>query len=141
MRLVLDAAAFVAALRSDAGASRRLLIASIEGRVRPLASVPLLIEYEAVATRAEHPEHAGLSAADVGAILDAVAAVALPVRLAFLWRPVLRDADDDMVLETAVNGQADVIATFNVRDFEGAAKGLGLRILSPGQALAEIERQ
>jgi hypothetical protein len=34
-------------------------------------------------------------------LLDAVAAIAEPVRLDFLWRPFLSDASDDMVLETA----------------------------------------
>jgi hypothetical protein len=48
-----------------------------------------------------------LSARDVAVLLDAVAAVAEPVKLAFLWRPTLPDADDDMVLETAVNGRAE----------------------------------
>jgi hypothetical protein len=43
--------------------------------------------------------------------------VAEPVRLSFLWRPTLRDPDDDMVLEAAVNGRADAIVTFNHRDF------------------------
>jgi len=54
---------------------------------------------------------------DVGLdeLLDAVAAVAEPVRLAFLWRAILSDADDDMVLETAMNGQAGSIVTFNRR--------------------------
>jgi hypothetical protein len=48
--------------------------------------------------------------------LDAVAAVAERVILAFLWRPLLPDIDDDMVLETAANGRADGIVTFNRRE-------------------------
>ncbi|MGH6827872.1 MAG: PIN domain-containing protein, partial [Rhizomicrobium sp.] len=97
MRLVRDTAAMVAAIRSDAGASRRLLQAALERQrgMTLLVSVPLLIEYEAVMTRTEHLKAARLSAADVGVLLDAVAAVAEPVRLAFLWRPTLPDADDD----------------------------------------------
>jgi hypothetical protein len=57
---------------------------------------PLLIEYEAVMTRAEHLKAAGLSAADVEMLLGAVGAAAEPVRLAYLWRPTLPDADDNM---------------------------------------------
>ena len=98
MRLVLDTAAMLAAIRGDAGASRWLLRSILERRrdLTLLVSVPLLIEYEAVMTRAEHLKAAGLSVADVGVLLDAVAAVAEPVRLAYLWRPTLPDADDDM---------------------------------------------
>ena len=33
-----------------------------------------------------------------------------PVRIHYLWRPQLRDPEDEMVLETAVNGRADAIA-------------------------------
>ena len=79
-----------------------------------LASVPLLIEYQAVMSRREHLAASRLSAADVEALLDAVAAVAEPVLLVFLWRPALPDPDDDMVLETGVNGRANAIVTFNV---------------------------
>ena len=57
---------------------------------------------------------------DVHALIRA-ASVAEPVRLAFLWRPMLRDADDDMVLEAAINGKADAIVTFNRRDFAPAS--------------------
>jgi hypothetical protein len=48
---------------------------------------------------------ARISVGDIDDLLDAVAAVAEPARLNFLWRPVLSDVDDDMVLETAVNGR------------------------------------
>src|SRR5712691_5628297 len=101
MRLVLDTATMVSAIRSDVGASRRLLVAALEGhQIALLVSVPLLIEYQAVMTRPEHLRAARLSSREVETLLDAVAAVAEPVRLAFLWRPTLPDADDDMVLET-----------------------------------------
>lgn len=128
----------VAAIRSDAGASRRLLVAALERRLRILASVPLMIEYQAVMTRPEHLQASGLAAQEVGLLLDAVAAVAMPVHLAFLWRPATRDPDDDMVLETAVNGRADPIVTFNVRDFETVARRFGIEVLLPGVALRRL---
>jgi hypothetical protein len=77
--------------------------------------------------------------ADVDVLLDAVAAVAEPVRLAYLWRPTLPDMDDDMVLEVAVNGRAEGIVTFNLRDFGAAAEQFGLRVLSPGDAVRQWE--
>lgn len=139
MRLILDTATVVAAIRSDAGASRRLLVAALEKRLTLIASVPLMIEYEAVMTRPEHLETSGLSVEDVNALLDAVAAVAEPVRLAFLWRPMVRDPDDDMVLEAAVNGNAQAIVTFNIRDFGKAASHFGIDVISPGEAWKRME--
>ena len=139
MRLVLDTATMVAAIRSDAGASQRLLVAALKRRFVLLASVPLMIEYQAVMSRPEHLHASGLSEEDVNVLLDSVAAVAEPVRLAFLWRPALRDPDDDMVLEAAVNGRADAIATFNVRDFGGVSARFGIEVLTPGEAWRRLE--
>ena len=139
MRLVLDTATMVAAIRSNSGASNRLLRAALERRLTMLVSTSLLIEYEAVMTRAEHVEASGLAVEEVSAVLDAVAAVAEPVRLAFHWRPALRDPDDDMVLEAAANGQAEAIVTFNKRDFAAVSERFGVEVLSPGEALRKLE--
>jgi predicted nucleic acid-binding protein len=76
---------------------------------------------------------------DVGALLDAVVLVAEPVRLAFLWRPRLRDPDDDMVLEAAVNGWADRLVTFNLRHFATAGAEFGVTVCPPGEALQAME--
>lgn len=103
-----------------------------------LASVPLFAEYEAVMTRAEHLAAAGVSESDVVNLLDAFAAVLQPVEIAYLWRPQLRDPDDDMVLEAAANGRADAIVTFNMRDFIDAAKLFGVDVLSPADALRRL---
>jgi putative PIN family toxin of toxin-antitoxin system len=111
----------------------------LERRLTMLVSTSLLIEYEAVMTRAEHLEASGLTVEEVSAVLDAVAAVAEPVRLAFHWRPALRDPDDDMVLEAAANGQAEAIVTFNKRDFATVAERFGVEILLPREALRNLE--
>jgi putative PIN family toxin of toxin-antitoxin system len=141
MRVVLDTAVMVVAIRSGSGASRRLLEMALrrEG-LTLLVSVPLLIEYEAVMTPPEHLTVAGLTASEVSRLLDAIAAIAEPVTLAFLWRPLLPDADDDMVLETAMNGGAEAMVTFNHRDFTPAARRLGLPVLLPGELLIRLER-
>ena len=81
-RVALDTNVLVAALRSDRGASRRLLLGALERRYQLVASVPLMIEYEAVLGRDEHLLASGLSAEEVHTLLDAVAMVAEPMRLA-----------------------------------------------------------
>ena len=138
-RTVLDTDVLVAAVHSDRGASRVLLIAALEQRYPMLASVPLMLQYESVLTRAEHLAAAHISAADIDVLLDAVAGVIEPVRISYLWRPVLADPGDDLVLETAVNGRADVVVTFNRRHFEPAAAPFGLEILAPADAVRRLE--
>jgi putative PIN family toxin of toxin-antitoxin system len=117
VRIVLDTDVMIAAIRSDQGASRRLLTAGLQQECTLLISVPLIFEYEAVMCRPDHLTASRLSISDVHILLDAVVSVAEPVRLAFLWRPMLSDPNDDMVLEAAVNGQAERLVTFNRRDF------------------------
>lgn len=138
MRLVLDTDVMVAAMRSGQGASRQLLLAALERRVTVVASVPLMLEYEAVLTRTEHLNAIGITAAEVNAVLDALAVVVEPVAFRFLWRPQLRDPGDEMVLETAVNGSADRLATFNVRHLAAVAKRFGIRAMLPGAILREM---
>ena len=103
-----------------------------------LVSVPLMLEYEAVLTRTEHLNESGLTAEETGAVLDAMAAVIDPVRLRFLWRPQLKDPADEMVLETAVNGRADCLVTFNVRHLKSAANEFGLRVALPKEIWPQV---
>lgn len=140
-RIVLDTDVLIAGVRSDRGASRVLLTAALERRYRVLASVPLMLEYESVLTRPEHLEAAGLSAADAGVLLDALASVAEPIRISYLWRPLLTDSGDDLVLETAANGRASAVVTFNRRDFEPAAGRFGIEVLAPADAFARLEKR
>jgi predicted nucleic acid-binding protein len=60
------------------------------------------------------------------------------VEVSFQWRPQLSDPNDEMVLETAVNGRADALVTHNVRDFAKGAARFGLRVLQPGELLKEL---
>jgi len=139
VRLVLDTDVVVAAMRSPRGASAAILRAARQGRATLLASLPLALEYEAVATRAEHRVAAGLSEPEVEVFLTAVVALAEPVTTHFLWRPQLRDPSDEMVLEAAVNGRADALVTFNVRDFGTAPAQFGVEILLPREAIRRIK--
>lgn len=135
---MLDTDVLVAAFRSDRGASRQLLLGALDLRFELLLSVPLMLEYEAVLTRPEHLDACGLSAGEVERVLDDLASVARQVRLAFRWRPRLSDANDDMVLETAVNGNADAIVTFNQRDFEEAGNEFDCAVILPREALGRM---
>jgi predicted nucleic acid-binding protein len=80
----------------------------------------MLFEYEAVVMRPEQLQATGMTVAEVGVFFDGLAALLLPVLPYFLWRPLWRNPDDAMVLDAAVNGQADVIVTFNIHDFLSA---------------------
>jgi putative PIN family toxin of toxin-antitoxin system len=132
MRLVLDTNVLVAALRSDRGASRQLLVATLTGRCRLLASASLLIEYEAVLKRGEHRAVSGASIEDIDTLLDGLARIAERVDVTYLWRPQLADPGDELVLEAAVNGRADLIVSFDLRHLRSAAARFGIEVARPG---------
>jgi predicted nucleic acid-binding protein len=126
-------------MRSPSGASAFLLREARQGRITMLANVALALEYEAICRRPEHVVVAGLGTTDVEIFVTAVIAMARPVETHFLWRPYLRDPDDELVLEAAVNGRAAAIVTFNRRDFGTVPLRFGIEVLSPGQAVGRIK--
>ena len=133
MLCVLDTNVLVAAVRSPAGASAEILRRVLTGSVQALCSVPLFLEYQAVLSRPEYVRAAGVVLADVETFLDVLAGAVRRVEIAYLWRPQLRDAADDMVLEVAANGQASALVTLNHRDFLPQSLGFGIAVISPAQ--------
>ncbi len=140
MRVVLDTSVLVAGLRSQLGASNQVLIAVAERRIKPLVTTAVFLEYEAVLLRAEQRLATGLNEADVAGFLGAMAAAAEAVEISFRWRPQLRDPADELMLEAAVNGQAEAIVTHNVTDFDPASARFGVRILTPAQIPKELAK-
>lgn len=141
MRLVLDTDVLLSGLRSAAGASRILLIAAWEGAVTPLTSVAMMVEYEAVLTRDEHLAAMGLNAIEVGRFLDQWATVIEAVVVRYGSRPAVSDPDDDLYVEAALNGAADAIVTFNVREYRPSdprQSQLGVEVLRPGEVLRRL---
>ena len=138
MRLVLDTNIVVAGLRSPTGASAALIDRALDGAFELLLTVALALEYESVCGDPAQRIASGLSDDEVEVIISALCAVAEPVQPRFLWRPQLRDPADEMVLEAAINGNADALVTFNRRDFGDAPGRFGIAVLTPQQALRGI---
>jgi len=113
-------------------------MAARAGRITILANVASALEYEAICRPTEHMTAAGLSSADVEIFLTAVVAMAEPVESHFMWRPQLRDPNDELVLEAAVNGRAAVIVTFNRRDFGQTPSLSGVDVVTPAEAVKRI---
>lgn len=138
LRVVLDTDVIVTALRSATGGSNAVLREAAHGRLTPLVTPALYLEYEAVLKRPEQRLAHGLGLRDIDRFLAALASACEAVGVSFQWRPQLSDPNDEMVLETAVNGRADALVTHNVRDFAKGAARFGLRVLRPGELLKEL---
>src|SRR5712692_9094122 len=127
-RVILDTNVVLAALRSQTGASHRLLMTIGHPRWQSVITPALMFEYEDVLRR---PGNApGLSARDVSAILDLIYRRSHRQFVYFLWRPLSPDAKDDLVLDAAIAGGCDFVVTFNERHFR-AAREFGIAILKP----------
>lgn len=138
MRFVLDTNVIVAALRSTKGASAAILRCLRQGEGKLLLSTPLLLEYEALCKAPEHLAASGLIAGDVDQVLNVLVKLAERVETNYRWRPQLRDAGDELVLEAAVNGRANALVTFNRRDFEGVVERFGVELLQPTDLLKRM---
>ena len=139
MRLVLDTNVVVATFRSRQGAGSALLRCTEAGTIRMLCSTALLLEYEAVLGRPVIHETTGHSLRDVEIIVDALATVAEPVDVRSRTRPLLRDPNDEIVIEAAGNSRAGAIVTHNVMDF-APAQTLGIGIATPAEILRRLRQ-
>ena len=107
LQVVLDTNVIISALRSQQGASYKLLMLVGRADFEINLSVPLLLEYEDVTKRLL--DQIPLTETDVNDILDYLCRMANQRELFYLWRPFLKAPKDDMVLELAVSGQCQAI--------------------------------
>src|SRR5256884_458346 len=129
LRLALDTDVLVAAMRSRGGASWQLVNRALTREFTLLLSVPLVLEYEAVLTREEHRKVRGLSVLEVNEIINSLASVAESAQIRFLWRPLLPDPADDMVLETAGRRSSRPACHVQPRGFRGCGKRTGTPLM------------
>lgn len=132
--MVVDTNVFVAALRSQGGASRQVLRRALEGRYTPLFGNALWSEYEDVLGRPLWQP----TTTDVErrAVLAALAHQGQWVSVYYGWRPNLPDEGDNHLIELAVAGGAAALVTHNVGDLrQGELLFPSLRILTPAQCL------
>jgi putative PIN family toxin of toxin-antitoxin system len=138
MRMVLDTSVLVAAIRSPGGASMVLVQSVLDRKLQPLISVPLVLEYESVLTRAEHLAVSGFTTVEVIDLIKSFCRMGEQVSWAKRLRPQLRDPGDEFVLETAYYGRANAIVTFNLRDFAVVRVRFGIQVISPREAARRV---
>lgn len=136
LQVVVDTNVIVSGLRSRKGSAFILLQHIGKGKFDINLSVPLILEYQDVLFR-QLPSLSSLTTADIEDLLDYYCAIGHLHEIYYLWRPILRDPRDEMVLEVAVKAQCQHIITFNIRDFAGIEQ-FGLTVLTPSLFLRQI---
>lgn len=130
--IVLDTNVLLTALTSSRGTSHRLVAMIEDDRFRLHVSTPLVAEYESVLKRGR----LALSEAQIDDVIDFICARATHHQIFYLWRPALKDPDDDFVLELAVKAGADIV-TWNEGDFKRAAQ-FGVKAVNPRKLLLSL---
>lgn len=128
-------------MRSQDGASYRLLKHVANRSLTILASPALFLEYEDVLLRPSQMKAHGLTASQIHRILLALAKLLEPVDIRFRWRPQLPDPADELVLDIAVNGRADALVTHNRRHFVAVEQIFGIPVLTPGEMLRRVTHE
>lgn len=136
IQIAVDTNVFVTALRSKHGASYKLIQLIKKGIFQFNLSVPLALEYEAVAKRTIG--EITLDENEVDDILDFVISKSNLWQIFYLWRPELNDPGDDMVLELAVTANCQYLITYNVADFKSIKKKFGITAITPKEFLQMI---
>ncbi|GCL39446.1 putative toxin-antitoxin system toxin component, PIN family [Sphaerospermopsis sp. FACHB-1094] len=134
-QIVIDTNVILAGLRSNRGASYKLLTILNDTRWQLNISTALIFEYEEILKREK--DQLNLKNEDIDNVIEAICAISNQCNIFYLWRPVARDPDDDFVIDLAVECQADFIITYNQKDLQAAEK-FGIRVLTPKQFLQQV---
>lgn len=135
-QIVIDTNVLVAAIRSQRGASWRLLMhLGADARLQMNLSTPMVLEYVEVIMR--EGKKLGYSETELDKFLDYICATGCEREIYFSWRPYLWDPDDDFILDLAVAANADHIITHNKRHFAESAK-FGIVVLAPREFLQKL---
>lgn len=140
MKIVINTNIILSALFSNKGASNKLLVWLFENKKKcNVVSNTLITEFEDVLTRDKNlKQYNNLEKEDVLAFIDDICFISYHQSIYFLWRPFLKDSNDDMVLEVVVNANVEAIITFNPKDFKGVKESFSIDILTPKEYLIKI---
>ena len=136
LKIILDTNILFMALRSDLGASFKLLSLIPSDLFELAVSVPLVVEYEDVLKRSKNLKH--LEDKDIDDFIDFIIFTAEQKKIHFLWRPFLKDPNDDMLVELAVASKADAIITYNKKDFKNLEQTFGIKVIDAKELLKLI---
>jgi putative PIN family toxin of toxin-antitoxin system len=134
-QIVLDTNVLLAGLRSNRGASYKLLTILNDTRWQLNISTALIFEYEEILKREK--DQLTLSNEDIDNVIEAICAIANKRSIFYLWRPAASDPDDDFIIDLAVESEADFIITYNQKDLQAAEK-FGIRVLTPKEFLQHV---
>ncbi len=131
-QIVMDTNVLVSGVRSKKGASYQLISNLNDSSWQLNISVALILEYEEVLTRMM--DELSIVTKDIDNLIDGICAISNKHSISYMWRPIANDADDDFLVDLAINAQADYIISYNKKDIQPVQK-FGIEVVSPKEFL------
>ncbi len=129
--IVIDTNVLLSALYSNKGASYKLLSIIDSYKFNVNISNTLIYEYEEILKLKSN-----LDGKYIDSILNYICAIGKKNSIFYLWRPKLKDIDDDFLLELAVTSNS-IIVTLNEKDFKPASE-FDIKVMTPKKFLIYI---
>jgi putative PIN family toxin of toxin-antitoxin system len=140
VRIVFDTSSLITALRSNRGAAAEILRLVLLGDLTILMDYKIAAEYRDVALRPEHLAASRQTSSKVLTLIEALEELAEPIHVSVKPPPLSSDPNDDMILDVAINGRADVLVTQNIKHFRASGKKYGIHVFSPVELLAALRK-
>ena len=140
MNVVIDTNVWISALISKEGASREIIRLALLDVVVPQISTSLLVEYEAVVSRSKIQKLCALSTREQEELFHAFLSTCKWNEIFYLWRPNLKDKDDDFLVELAVASNSKVIITDNKKDIVSGELHFDFEVQTPKEFLKRINK-
>lgn len=131
INIVIDTNVLLSAIYSNRGASFKLLSRIDSDKFTVNISTTLIYEYEEILKLKSK-----LEIKYIDSILGYICFVGKKNKIFYLWRPKLKDVDDDFLFELAVKSNS-IIVTLNKKDFKPASE-FNLEVMTPKEFLQYI---
>jgi putative PIN family toxin of toxin-antitoxin system len=139
IRIVADTNVLVSACIGRGPASK-VIEACLTGKLTPMLSLALYLEYEDVLNRTPLFLRARLNMLERNEMLDAMLSRSTLVEVSYRWRPNLRDEADNHLMDLAVAANARYLVTSNVRDFVGGELRFDqVKVIEPAKLIEELK--
>lgn len=129
--IVIDTNVLLSAIYSNKGASYKLISMIDSKKLTVNISTTLIYEYEEILKLKSK-----LETKYIDSILNYICSIGKQNKIFYLWRPKLKDSDDDFLLELAVKSNS-IIVTLNGKDFKPASE-FNIKVMTPKEFLQDI---
>ena len=138
MKIVIDTSVWISTLIKKDSKARELLRLVFQRKLHPQMSEALFREYEDVMERKKIQNLTPLSQFEQNELFEAYLSTCKYNEIYYMWRPNLKDENDNFVVELAVASGAEAIITYNVRDFKNAELIFKHKIITPEDFMKEM---